>query len=60
MWRPLRSAIENVVQNHPADVLAGTISQEQLRVAFLLGYAPWQAFVVAISAGCSASSIFSL
>jgi Na+/H+ antiporter NhaD/arsenite permease-like protein len=46
-----RSAMENVVQNHPADVLAGTISEEQLRVAFLLGFPAWQAFVVAISAG---------
>jgi len=47
----VRSAVEAMVKYHGGDVLAGTISEEELRVAFLLGVPAWNAFVIAISVG---------
>ena len=47
MWR---GAVRAIVHYHPDDVLAGSVTNEELRVGFLLGYAPWNAFIIAISA----------
>ena len=39
-----------VARYHPSDVLNGSVSDEELRVAFLLGEPSWSAFLFAISA----------
>ena len=48
---PVRSALEATAKYHPDDVLARTVSDEELQVAFLLGVPAWNWFVAAISAG---------
>jgi Na+/H+ antiporter NhaD/arsenite permease-like protein len=47
----VRSALESLVKYHPDDLLAGKVSDEELRVGFLLGVPAWNAFVIAISVG---------
>jgi Na+/H+ antiporter NhaD/arsenite permease-like protein len=47
----IRGAIGAVVRYHAGDVLAGTVSDEELRVAFLLGVPAWNTFIIAISVG---------
>ncbi len=48
---PVRSALEAMARYHPDDLQSRTVSDEELRVAFLLGVPEWNWFVVAISAG---------
>jgi Na+/H+ antiporter NhaD/arsenite permease-like protein len=47
----VRAAVEAMIKYHDGDVRNGTIRQEQLEIAFLLGKPQWNLFIVAISAG---------
>lgn len=48
---PVRRAIEFAVLNHPADILSGKLSEEKLRVCFLLANPGGSLLILALSAG---------
>jgi Na+/H+ antiporter NhaD/arsenite permease-like protein len=47
----VHGAVAALVRYHEEDVLAGTVSRDQVRVAFLLGLPALKLFIIAISAG---------
>jgi Na+/H+ antiporter NhaD/arsenite permease-like protein len=47
----VRDALQAAVRYHASDVLANAVSEEELRVCFLIGVPQWNAFVIAISLG---------
>lgn len=47
----VRGAVTTMIRYHEQDIARGTFTREQVQVAFLLGLANWNIFIVAISAG---------